>query len=225
MSQSRDMRPAVSHESSQPLLSVNGVSKSYRGRRVLVEVTLEVQRGQVVALIGENGTGKTTLLKICAGLIPPDSGEVIRRGRVGYCPQTPGLMELLTADEHLQLFDRAPAMKNVDGLFQGREILGRLGFPLDASRKVVKTLSGGTGQKVNLAIAMLGEADILLLDEPYQGFDQGTYVNFWDFADDWRQRGRAVIVVTHLLNELDRVDQVVELRSEKMVLGPHGGSR
>jgi ABC-type multidrug transport system ATPase subunit len=106
-------------------------------------------------------------------------------------------------------------MKGVDSIGSGVEILDRLGYPADASTKVVRALSGGTAQKLNLALAMLGDADILLLDEPYQGFDQGSYLNFWDFAERWRQAGRAVVVVTHLLAELNRVDEVVELRSDR----------
>src|SRR6266704_1482210 len=72
-------------------------------------------------------------------------------------------------------------------------------------------LSGGARQKLNVALALLGDPPILLLDEPYQGFDRGAYINFWDHVQVWRAEGRAVVVVTHLLAELDRVDRVVEL--------------
>ena len=72
-------------------------------------------------------------------------------------------------------------------------------------------MSGGTRQKVNLTLALLGNPDVLLLDEPYQGFDHGTYVNFWDHVTKWREQKKAVLVVTHVLAELDRVDRVVEL--------------
>ena len=72
-------------------------------------------------------------------------------------------------------------------------------------------VSGGTRQKLNLALALLADPTILLLDEPYQGFDRGTYVNFWDHCRTWRETGMAVVVVTHMLAELDRVDRVIEL--------------
>lgn len=195
-----------------PLLSVVDVSQSYRRRPVLSGVSLDVYPGEVVALVGENGTGKSTMLRLCAGLLAPDSGDVRRRGRLGYCPQTPGLMDLLTAGEHLTLFDRAPSLHAVDGYRHGMRVLQRLGFPLaEVDTTLAKQLSGGTAQKLNLALAMLGDADVLLLDEPYQGFDQGSYVNFWDFAEQWRAAGMAVLVVTHMLSELSRVDRVVEL--------------
>jgi ABC-type multidrug transport system ATPase subunit len=76
---------------------------------------------------------------------------------------------------------------------------------------VAKAMSGGTRQKLNLALALLGDPDVLLLDEPYQGFDHGTYVDFWAHVDSWRRHRKAVAVVTHMLAELWRVDHVVEL--------------
>jgi ABC-type multidrug transport system ATPase subunit len=76
---------------------------------------------------------------------------------------------------------------------------------------VAKALSGGNRQKLNLALSLLGQPDVLLLDEPYQGFDHGTYVDFWDHIRGWRDRGIAVAVVSHMLTELWRVDRVVEL--------------
>ncbi|MEV5301895.1 ATP-binding cassette domain-containing protein [Amycolatopsis methanolica] len=72
-------------------------------------------------------------------------------------------------------------------------------------------LSGGTRQKLNLVLAGLGDPDVLLLDEPYQGFDRGTYLDFWEQAWRWRDAGKAVVVVTHLLNQADRVEQVLDL--------------
>jgi ABC-2 type transport system ATP-binding protein len=75
----------------------------------------------------------------------------------------------------------------------------------------VRDLSGGTRQKLNLALALLGDPPVLLLDEPYQGFDRGSYMDFSEHADAWRHEGRAVVVVSHLLAELQRVDRVVDL--------------
>ena len=77
----------------------------------------------------------------------------------------------------------------------------------------MRDLSGGARQKLSLALALLGQPGLLLLDEPYQGFDQGSYLDFWHHADAWRRQGRAVVVVTHLLTELNRADQVLELRN------------
>lgn len=195
-----------------PALSVSGVTKRFGRRLVLDDVDLDVAAGEAVALIGENGAGKSTLLKICAGFLDPDAGTVTTSGRVGYCPQEPGLLDLLTADEHLVLFGRAQGLSRPDALAQGRQLLDELGFPVGRPTQT-RRLSGGSRQKLNLALALLGERDVLLLDEPYQGFDHGTYVSFWHHVERWRDEGRAIVVVTHMLAELHRVDRVVELHA------------
>ena len=192
------------------LLFAAGIGKAFGRRPVLVDASLGVGAGEAVALVGENGAGKTTLLRICAGLLSVDAGEVRVAGRVGYCPQEPGVFELLTAVEHLVLFGRARGLRRQEAVAHGRAILEGFGFPSD-ERLPARDLSGGTKQKLNLALALLGDPQVLLLDEPYQGFDRGTYVNFWDHVDQWRQEGKAVVIVTHMLAELDRVDRVVEL--------------
>lgn len=188
---------------STEVLRATGIGKSYRRRPVLRDAEITVERGEVVALVGENGCGKSTLLRICAGLLAPDAGSVRVSGRTGYCPQEPGLYDQLTADEHLALFG---------ALDQGRTLLAEFGFPA-GSRSVAGKLSGGQRQKLNLTLAVVGSPDLLLLDEPYQGFDHGTYINFWEHVGRWRRDGRGVLVVTHLLAERQSVDRVVELPS------------
>jgi ABC-2 type transport system ATP-binding protein len=131
-------------------------------------------------------------------------------GRIGYCPQIPGLFELLTADDHLVMFGRASGLNREESLTRGHSILAEFDFPLH-ERTVMRDLSGGTRQKLNLAIALLADPTVLLLDEPYQGFDRGTYVNFWDHCHRWRSEQKSVVVVTHMLAEFGRADRVVEL--------------
>jgi ABC-type multidrug transport system ATPase subunit len=196
--------------STTPAVSARGVRRSYGDKLVLEDACLAVQPGESVALVGENGAGKSTFLKILAGVIPAQAGEVRVAGRPGYCPQEPGILNLLTADEHLVLFGSAMGLSRRASLARGREALAEFGFPLE-DRSVARDLSGGTRQKLNLALALLGDPRVLLLDEPYQGFDHGTYVNFWDHVDRWKSEGRAVVVVTHMIAELGRVDRVVEL--------------
>jgi len=192
------------------MLTATGVVKSYGRRQALVDVDLDASAGEAVAIVGENGAGKTTLLRICAGLLTPDAGEVRRYGRVGYCPQQPGLVDLLTADEHLVLFGGALGLERRAALATGRAVLESFGFAV-GDPATTRELSGGARQKLNLALALLGDPRLLLLDEPYQGFDRGSYIDFWEHVDGWRHEGCAVVVVTHLLAELRRVDRVVEL--------------
>ena len=187
-----------------------GIAKAYGRTKVLEDADLRVDGGEIVALTGENGAGKSTLVRICAGLVRPDAGSVRVVGGVGYCPQTPGLFDLLTADEHLVMFGRGAGLTREVSLARGHALLDEFGFP-GGRRLMTADMSGGTRQKLNLAVALLSDPAVLLLDEPYQGFDRGTYVNFWDHCDIWRSRGKAVVVVTHMLAELGRADRVVEL--------------
>jgi ABC-type multidrug transport system ATPase subunit len=195
-------------------LAAQGIVKSFGGQRVLAGVDLMARAGEVVGLVGENGAGKSTLLRICAGLLEPDQGTIEVSGRVGFCPQDPGLLDLLTADEHLVYFGAARGLSRSTSVAVGRRILNEFGFPTSGDR-MTKQLSGGTRQKLNLALALLGDPAVLLLDEPYQGFDRGVYVNFWDHVDRWAASGKAVVIVTHMLAELNRVDRVVELAAER----------
>lgn len=201
------MRDSLRDESN---LRAAAISKRYGRLVVLENVSLDVGPGSVVAITGENGAGKSTLLRICAGIERADRGSVEVRGTIGYCPQNPSLFELLTADDHLLVFGRAAGLSRRDALARGRRLLDEFGFPLE-ERLVSRDLSGGTRQKLNLALALLSDPSVLLLDEPYQGFDHGTYVNFWDHCRQWSDQGKAVLVVTHMLAELERVDAVVEL--------------
>jgi ABC-2 type transport system ATP-binding protein len=140
-------------------------------------------------------------------------------GRVGYCPQEPGVFDLLSCDEHLALFAPALGLGREDGLREGRRLLAELGFPV-GDHTVARSLSGGARQKLNLVLALLGDAHVLLLDEPYQGFDHGAYVSFWEHVARWKQEGIAVVIVTHLLADTSLVDEVVELRIPGTALRP-----
>jgi ABC-2 type transport system ATP-binding protein len=203
----------------QERLVATDISKRYGRTTILDHVELRVAAGEVVALTGENGAGKSTLMRICAGVLPADAGVVRADEPIGYCPQEAGLFELLTADEHIVMFGRGAGLSRADSLQRGHQILAEFGYPT-AERVVVRDLSGGTRQKLNLAIALLARPSVLLLDEPYQGFDRGTYVNFWDHCQIWRDHGLAVVVVTHMLAELDRVDRVIELPAHPSRLRP-----
>lgn len=203
------------------MLVARDLSKRFRDKQVLDGLDFAVARGEVVAVVGENGCGKSTLLKLCAGLLAPDRGTVSVTGAVGYCPQEPGLLSRLTIDEHLAVFGAGFGLSRQRARAVGRAHLAALGVP-DAENAAVGTLSGGTRQKLNLALALLGQPQVLLLDEPYQGFDHGTYVDFWQLVGAWRTDGKAVVVITHLLAELSLADRVVDLASATSQPQPPG---
>lgn len=206
------------------VLRVEGLEKGFhrgvplRRRRVevLTGASLMVCSGELVGLVGENGSGKSTLMQIIVGLLGRDGGEVERLGRVGYCPQTPMLWEKLTVEEHFALFARAYNLDDAAREHAADELLAELQFS-KYRRYRVEALSGGTRQKLNLALALMHEPALLLLDEPYSGFDWETYLRFWEMAARRRKAGMGILIVSHFLSERDRLDRVYELHDGKAV--------
>ncbi|MET0419651.1 MAG: ATP-binding cassette domain-containing protein [Actinoplanes sp.] len=197
-------------EAGPVLLSLTGVSKRYRRQTVFADVNLTVRGGEVAAIVGANGCGKSTLLRICAGLTRPSGGTIRRTRRVGFVPQDGGTAGWLTAEEHFTLFGVAAGMVPRRARSTGVHLATRLAWRPSRQQRA-QQLSGGTRQKLNLVLGELHAPDLLLLDEPYQGFDQGTYLDFWQQVFAWRDAGRAVVVVTHLLHDLQNVDHVLDL--------------
>ena len=182
-----------------------------RGRHtVLSGINLTIHRGEVVAVVGANGAGKSTLLQLCAGLLRASGGSIERTPNFGYAPQLDSLAPLLTVDEHLRLFGAARGIRQGRSVSTGHRLLTRLGWTARGDQPA-GTLSGGTQQKLNVALAQLDAPDLLLLDEPYQGLDALAYEDLWALISAWRASGAGVLLVTHLLRDVDLVDRVVEL--------------
>jgi ABC-type multidrug transport system ATPase subunit len=184
---------------------------------VLVGASLMVCRGELVGLVGENGSGKSTLMQILVGLLGRDAGRVwLESGRLGYCPQQPMVWDKLTVDEHFDLFARA---YGVDDDARERAVEGLLSeLQFERYRRYrVEELSGGTRQKLNLALALMHDPAVLLLDEPYSGFDWETYVRFREMAERRRDRGMGILIVSHMLAERERLDRFYELHDGKAV--------
>ena len=193
-------------------LVVAGVSKAFGRHQVLRDVSLEARAGEILAVVGENGAGKSTLLRIIAGLLRPSAGSVTTNGRLGYCDQDPQLFPDLTVAEHFRYFARAYGIADSGAWTATRdELLERFDFARFAGSRVA-TLSGGTQHKLHLALALLHLPTVLVLDEPYHAFDWQTYLRFWEHAATLRDRGVAIVVVSHLVHERARFDRVAELR-------------
>jgi ABC-type multidrug transport system ATPase subunit len=190
------------------VIEARDLHKSFGQRAVLRGVDLEIPAGALVAVIGENGAGKSTLLRLLAGTLAADAGTVEVHGRLGYCPQEPVLNEVLTVDQHLRYFAAAYGLSD---LARAQELLAALGYERYRATRAA-ALSGGTRQKLNLTLALVHDPDVLLLDEPYQGFDWETYLRFWELVDELRERGRSVVVITHLVFEQERFDRLYRLR-------------
>ena len=209
---------AAPPEDATPLLLATGIRKSFRRgswpRRarhpVLAGVDLSIARGEVVGVVGENGSGKSTLMKILVGSLRADSGAVQRTGALGYCPQIPQLYPRLTCDEHTELFGQAYGLPGARAATAAARLYEVLGFNRYASTRADQ-LSGGTLAKLNLALALLADPDLLLLDEPYAGFDWDTYLRFWDLVADLRVRGRSALIISHFVVDEHRFDRIIDL--------------
>ena len=206
------------------VLRVEDLEKSFsrgippRRRRldVLKGASLMVCSGELVGLVGENGSGKSTLMQIIVGLLGRDCGQVERLGRLGYCPQVPMLWDKLTVDEHFALFAHAYGLDEQARARAADELLDELQFARYRATRV-EELSGGTRQKLNLALALMHEPAVLLLDEPYSGFDWETYLRFWEMSERRRDAGMGILIVSHFLTERERLERVYTLRDGRTV--------
>jgi ABC-2 type transport system ATP-binding protein len=192
--------PAAGTKAARELtLRVAGLEKRYGERVALAGVDLEARRGELVAIVGPNGAGKTTLLSIVAGITPADAGEVeVERDEVGWVPQQAALYRRLTVDENLRVFARLEGVGDVEGrverMLEQTALAGR-------RTDQVSTLSGGNQQRINIAIGLLGDPTVLLLDEPSAGLDPGQRVRLWDFVAGLAEAGTTVIYSTHQIEE------------------------
>ena len=189
-------------------------------RRRTVEVLrgadVALAPGEVVGLVGENGSGKSTLMKVLVGALAADAGTVTRTGRIGYCPQQPLVYARLTCDEHLDLFGHAYGMTPEEIAASSAALYEALGFARYAPTRADQ-LSGGTLAKLNLALALLADPEVLLLDEPYAGFDWDTYLRFWDLMTERRAAGSSVLVISHFVVDEERFDRLLDLEEGRAV--------
>lgn len=191
---------------------------SYGRREVLRGIDLDLRPGVLAGIVGENGAGKSTLLKILSGELRPLGGTVRHEGCFGYCPQDVVVNEALTVRQHLEFFRVARGLSDLRHAGQVMDAL-RLSEYVDERAGL---LSGGTRQKLNLTLALMHDPQVVLLDEPYQGFDWETYQRFWDLAARLRETGRSVLVVSHLAYDAERLDELWRLQDG--VLRPGEGA-
>lgn len=192
---------------SELLLTIRDLHKSFGRHEILRGINLTVAPAMLIGIVGENGSGKSTLLRILAGELRPNRGDVFLRGAMGYCPQAVNLNNELTVNQHLEYFRAA---YNINSLCRADELIKQLSYQ-QYRKELVGKLSGGTRQKLNLTLALMHNPSVLLLDEPYQGFDWETYLHFWKVVEDLRERRCAVLIISHLIFDEKRFDRVYHL--------------
>lgn len=192
------------------LLRATGIHKAFGPNRVLCGVDLSARAGDIVAVVGTNGCGKSTLLRILADQDHADEGVVEITGSVGFAPQQGGLDDHLRPIEHFELFGAARGLSTSEARAQGLRLSHELGWAA-AEAPVAGELSVGTRQKLNVVTAMLGDPDILLLDEPGHGFDARSGRRFWELLEAWVGDRRAAIVTSHQRDGIDRATSLLDL--------------
>jgi ABC-2 type transport system ATP-binding protein len=196
------------------------------GKTVLPGVSLDVRRGVVTGLLGPSGSGKTTLMRSIVGVQVVESGDVevlgqpagtpeLRR-RLAYVTQAPSVYGDLTVRENLGYFARVLGvpLERVD------EAIAAVGLEAKGKqlvRQLVVTLSGGERSRVSLAAALLGEPDVLVLDEPTVGLDPVLRRDLWDQFRSLAAQGKTVLVSTHVMDEAERCDELVLIREGQIV--------
>jgi ABC-type multidrug transport system ATPase subunit len=203
---------------SRVLLAARGAGRRFGARVALAPTDLDVLAGESLALVGPNGAGKSTLLALLAGSLEPSDGriELADGTRVGWVPQRSAHYGRLSPIENLRLFaslERAP-----EGA--AAALLAEFGLPGDGEASA--SLSVGNRQRLNIAIALLGDPEVLLLDEPTASLDPGQRRRLWAIVDRVRAGGGAVVFATQNLEEVERhADRVAVLRAGELVFaGP-----
>ena len=208
------------------LATLAEVTKRYGAVTAVERVSLELRAGETLALVGHNGAGKTTLVKLILGLIAPSAGAVrvferdpatakaaeLREG-IGFLPENVAFHGAMTGRELLRFYARlkwAPAAE-VDGL------LARVGIA-EAARRRVSTYSKGMRQRLGLAQALIGEPELLLLDEPTGGLDPASRADFYGTIDALRRDGATILISTHALAEIEaHADRVAVMHRGRLV--------
>ena len=186
-------------------LEARGIVKRYGRQPALRGVDFEAHPGELLAVIGPNGAGKTTLLSILAGIVRPDEGEVrLPRGEVGWVPQQAALYRRLTVEENLRLFARLERHDDVEASVD--RMLEQTGLR-ERRDDQVALLSGGNQQRINIAIGLLAEPVVLLLDEPSAGLDPRQRARLWEFVSALAEAGTTVIFSSHNIQEAERYGQ------------------
>jgi ABC-2 type transport system ATP-binding protein len=197
-------------------VNVRGVTKRYGDRVALRDVSFEAADGELVAVIGPNGAGKTTLLSIVGGLLRADAGEVSRPPReVGWVPQQAAVYSKLSVAENLRLFARLEKCPDPDAAVA--RMLEQTGLR-DRAGDELGTLSGGNRQRVNIAVGLLADPPVLLLDEPSSALDPRQRERLWEFILGLARGGTTVVFSTHDVGEAERhADRVLVLADGELL--------
>lgn len=207
-------------------IQLNHVSKRFGSKEVLHDIQLSIPSSEIFGLLGPSGSGKTTLVKMIAGIEGASSGEVIlldqrmphlsMLGRIGYMAQADALYNELSARENLEFF---AALYGLKGKFMRERIgvvMNLVNLSEDLNRRT-SSYSGGMRRRLSLAIALLHEPDVLILDEPTVGIDPVLRKSIWHELESLSRNGTTILVTTHVMDEADRCHRLGMIRDGKLI--------
>jgi ABC-2 type transport system ATP-binding protein len=209
----------------EKVIEVKNLKKNFGKILAVDNVNLEIEKGKIFGLIGPNGGGKTTLIRLILGILKPSAGEVFVLGKrmpnrkvlekVGYMPQETALYENLTLKENLLTFGEIFGVKNLK--VKIREILKFVGLE-GWENEMVENFSGGMKKRASFAISLLPDPQILILDEPTVGIDPPLIVSFWEYFRELSQRGKTILITTHNLLEAMNCQEIGLMNRGKIIL-------
>jgi ABC-2 type transport system ATP-binding protein len=209
-----------------PAIRVRGLSRAFGHQTVLSDITLDIQSSEIFGLLGPSGSGKTTLVKMIAGIDEGTSGEVVMLGtklpnlsmmeRIGYMAQSDALYEELTAKENLDFFAALFGLKGAIKKTRTAYVMELVGLG-EHMNGIVASYSGGMKRRLSLAIALLHDPRILILDEPTVGIDPLLRKSIWSELEKLSRQGTTILITTHVMDEAEKCHRLGLIREGRLI--------
>jgi ABC-2 type transport system ATP-binding protein len=210
-------------------LEVRDLHRSFREFKAVDGVSFSIAKGEIFGLLGPNGAGKTTTIRMLSTVLEPDSGEILVggysakkdsekvRSLIGVCPQDLALYEELSALDNMVFFGRMAGLDGKDARTQAMTNLELMGLEERAKGRVAK-FSGGMKRRINLAIALMGDPQLLFLDEPTVGIDPQSRNHIYENINGLQKQGKTILYTTHYMEEADRLCQRVAVMDGGVII-------